>query len=73
MEVFKKLTKSIATNVKETVKEEASKTAEEIKGEFLEATGDILPIIGVILASAVLISIIKRPAPVVVKVVFKQG
>ena len=68
----KSLTSKIVRDVKETVKEEAGKTTDEIKTEVLEATNDILPylVVGGILLIGVCLA--RKPAPITVKVVLKQ-
>ena len=69
---IKTLTSKVGKDVKETVKEEANKTTDEIKTEVLEATNDILPylVVGGILLIGV--CLVRKPAPITVKVVLKQ-
>ncbi len=69
---IKTLTSKVVKDVKETVKEEANKTTDEIKTEVLEATTDILPylVVGGILLLGVCLA--RKPAPITVKVVLKQ-
>lgn len=69
---IKSLTSKVVRDVKETVKEEASKTTEEIKGDILEASADLMPYLlvgGIILVG---ICLARKPAPVTVKIVLKQ-
>lgn len=69
---IKTLTSKVVKDVKETVKEEAGKTTDEIKTEVLEATNDILPylVVGGVLLIGVCLA--RKPAPITVKVVLKQ-
>lgn len=69
---IKALTSKVVKDVKDTVREEAGKTTDEIKTEVLEATNDILPylVVGGILLIGVCLA--RKPAPITVKVVLKQ-
>ena len=69
---IKTLTSKVVKDVKDTVREEAGKTTDEIKTEVLEATNDILPylVVGGILLIGVCLA--RKPAPITVKVVLKQ-
>lgn len=69
MAFFKKLATKVTADVKEVVKEEAGKTKEELKKGFVNTMIDILPHVAMFVAAAILITIIKKPTPVVVKVV----
>lgn len=68
----KTLTSKIAKDVKETIKEEAGKTTEEIKTEVLETTTDLMPYLVVGSLLLVGICLARKPAPITVKVVLKQ-
>lgn len=72
MALFKKLTKKVVSDVKETIKEETHKTTEEIKSDALSAVKEVLPELLVIAAGIVGLIILKKPTPVVVKVIVKQ-
>lgn len=68
----KTLTSKIAKDVKDTVREEAGKTKDEIKTEILEVSTDVLPYLvcgGILLIG---ICLARKPAPITVKVVLKQ-
>ena len=69
---IKALTSKVVKDVKDTVREDAGKTTDEIKTEVLEATNDILPylVVGGILLIGVCLA--RKPAPITVKVVLKQ-
>lgn len=69
---IKALTSKVVKDVKDTVREEAGKTTDELKTEVLEATNDILPylVVGGILLIGVCLA--RKPAPITVKVVLKQ-
>lgn len=69
---IKTLTSKVVKDVKDTVREEAGKTTDELKTEVLEATNDILPylVVGGILLIGVCLA--RKPAPITVKVVLKQ-
>lgn len=71
MNPIKSMTRKIVRDVKETVKEEANKSKEEIKGEILETSTDILPYAALFIGGLILICIAKKPSPVVVKLVVK--
>lgn len=68
----KTITQKIAKDVKDTIKEEANKTTDEIKTEVLETTTDLMPylIVGGIILVGVCLA--RKPAPITVKVVLKQ-
>ncbi len=69
---IKSLTIKVVRDVKDTVREEANKTTEEIKGDILEASTDVMPYLlvgGIILVG---ICLARKPAPVTVKVILKQ-
>jgi len=69
MALFKKLTKKVTSDVKEVLREEASKSKDEIKKGFLNAVAEALPYIAMFVGAIILASIFKKPTPVVVKVV----
>lgn len=72
MALFKKLTKKVVSDVKETIKEETHKTTEEIKSDVLSAVKEVFPELLVVAAGIVGLIILKKPTPVVVKVIVKQ-
>lgn len=72
MALFKKLTKKIVEDVKDTVKEETHKTTGEIVDEAKSRMYDILPEAIMFISGLVLISIVKKPTPVIVKVIVEH-
>lgn len=72
MAVFKKLTKKVVDDVKTTVQEETQKTTEEIKEEVVSKVKEYLPQMLMFVGGLILVSIAKKPTPVVVKVIVKQ-
>lgn len=69
MGFFKKVAKKVTTDVKDVIKEEASKTTDEIKKGVINTLIDILPYALAFAGAAVLFSILKKPAPITVKIV----
>lgn len=72
MAFFKSITRKIVTDVKEVVKEEGKKTTDEFKQDVASGIKEILPDILVVVGFIGAIVLIKKPTPVVVKVVLKQ-
>ena len=72
MAFFKKLTKKVVNDVKETVKEETQKTTEEIKNDILDTVKEYLPQICLFAGGILLCAFLRRPVPVTVKVVVRQ-
>ena len=70
--MLEKITKKAVDKVKQTVKEETHKTTEEIKSDVLSAVKEVLPELLVVAAGIVGLIILKKPTPVVVKVIVKQ-
>lgn len=71
MAFFKKLTKKVVTDVKETVKEEAAKTTDEIKEDIKTTLRENWPVILAAAAGLILFGVVKKPT-VTVKVIVKQ-
>lgn len=69
---LKTVAQKAVSTTKEVIKEEASKTSDEIKEDIKSVAVNLVPVALTILAAAVLIAILKKPIPVVVKVVIKQ-
>lgn len=72
MAIIKKLSKKIISDVKETVKEETQKTTTEIKSGVVGTIKEYLPDILLLGGFLIGVAILKKPAPVVVKIVLKQ-
>lgn len=69
MGLFKKVAKKVTTDVKDVIKEEASKTTDEIKKGVINTLIDILPYALAFAGAAVLFSILRKPVPITVKIV----
>lgn len=69
---LKTVAQKAVSTTKEVIKEEASKTGDEIKEDVKNAAVSLIPIAATILAAALFIAVLKRPVPVVVKVIIKQ-
>lgn len=71
MALFKKLTKKIVADVKETVAEEAKKTSADVKDEIVDRVSDILPVVIAFGVGVLVAAIFRKPQtiPVTVKVV----
>lgn len=72
MALFKKITKKVVNDVKETVAEETHKTTEEIKEEVVSKLKEYLPQILMFAGAIIFISVAKKQPPVTVKVIVKQ-
>lgn len=71
MAFFKKLTKKVVADVKETVKEETAKTTDEIKEDIKATLKENWPVILAAAAGLILFGVVKKPT-VTVKVIVKQ-
>ena len=72
MALFKKITKKVVNDVKETVAEETQKTTEEIKEELITGVKKYLPQILAFTGAIIFAAIVKKQPTVTVKVIVKQ-
>lgn len=68
--MFQKITKKVVDGVKETVKTETQKTTDEVKNDILSIVKAVTPIILGMVAIIAIVTIIRKPMPVI-KVVVK--
>ena len=72
MALFKKLAKKVTTDVKDVIKEEAVKSKDELKKGLLNTVAEALPYVAIFVGAIIFCSIVKKPTPVVVKVVVER-
>lgn len=70
--MFQKITKKVVDGVKETVKTETQKTTDEVKNDILTIVKAVTPIILGMVAIIAIVTIIRKPMPVI-KVVVKAA
>ena len=70
--MFQKITKKVVDGVKETVKTETQKTTDEVKNDILTIVKAVTPIILGMVAIIAVVTIIRKPMPVI-KVVVKAA
>lgn len=72
MKIFKRITRKVTSDVKEVLKDEAKKSKDEIKKGLLNTVAEALPVIAAFVGALILVSLFKKPTPVVVKVVVEH-